>query len=606
MELTRTNSCETQRVHVHEDIFQRSKRKNEKNVAGLNGVSKNSLLSSCSKQFEAPVKVFLGKRPENAPSCQFSRPECDGEVGLSTFCVNQMTSFERACYEDFQTCIPEITGETQFPGRLCEDVSSPTLFSVFPTSDGSQERPFIGHPKQCYLSEFSQPFGFGDDKEKNTRAPDINKFNASSSIFRQSGVSWPNETKPGNSVELQHHPSWSNLHRNAPFMSGLGCQETQPSRGINHCTSQFCSTVSIRVDITCPYPSCNYKNGACGWSCPSTPHPVLQNSCEIPVKKMEGSVGGNIHGGPLTTESIHRNGCFTELCAPSHMKEDCLSDVHCGPMHPPQSLMTSNSSPFFSDSLTKPCHNESLKSSNVMSLDLDTTRGSCVLDDQRTCWNSWQQGRPEVIDGAMKLQHKGTCFDSRTKWGMNFTKDFSLYDDAPFVQDNGFVSNNYFKNSEAKIYAKGYNLPQIVMKSFNENGLVATTDNAELTPINPRKIFGQCKFQTNLCSQTDGKCSADKSALENKTSPMFQCTSQEQTTVNEAICRRARESSLLCGPSSPIENLSNLVAKIGPEDANMAGQRKHTRSAGNMMLSKLCIYWKLLMQRISDINCNII
>ncbi|KAJ7391125.1 hypothetical protein OS493_020150 [Desmophyllum pertusum] len=82
-----------------------------------------------SEPFEPSTRVLFAGKPEYTPSCdQLSKiestVECRGEI-KSNFPsgIHQMSSFERACYEDFQTYIPEITPETQFvyTSKLCED-----------------------------------------------------------------------------------------------------------------------------------------------------------------------------------------------------------------------------------------------------------------------------------------------------------------------------------------------------------------------------------------------------------------------------------------------------------------------------------------------------
>lgn len=574
-----------------------------KNATSENNSFKNTFSSFCSEQFDPSARVLFTGRPECTPSCdQFSKiestAECCSEVKSNFPSGNhqQMSNFERACFEDFQTYIPEITAETQFihPSKLIEDnsvygcvsqsrssVNHDNILIHYPSSNSQKITPSARH---CFYNEGLEHFAGEAKKNATSNAPGSCKLRDTAPRFcAENGFSWSQEMRPNLPENLR-------FSKSAYSRSKTETSQIPPNNVVNHFSQPLCPTVSIRVDISCPsLTSCNCNQMSCCCRDGYSKSPMRLSHGILPGKRnnnaFRSNVFENIPGAALNTKTnsftsklshapVYSNGYTTDV-SKYPMKSDCFPETSF-------MLDSSANNNGFSERF----------SNDLLNVDRRVQGGSWMTEDPRSCQRlgadntekkfAFQNTRTETFN-PNTIQ-----YDEKMRWNLNYTKPehFSVNENPCVMTENKDMKNmNFPKGSQA--YPREFYFPKTMINSYhNDYDFKSDMDNVvELRPINPGKIFGQCQFQTNennvhaekkySCAERTGQAKTWQNAS-NQDIPLLQARKPASTRNKKAL----NDGLLVVEPSSPIANLSNLVAKIHPDHGNIMTGKKNPKPEG--------------------------
>ena len=601
MELTPNFVSRTQREC--EGISQLvSKRKRPYRKDG-NSSSKNELSSFCSEQVKPSAKVFFAGKPEGAPSCdQFSKVqptvECRSEIKTNSSSGNhQMSSFERACYEDFQTYIPEIATETQFiySNNCYEDnaiygcvspsgtaVGQGSFLTHYSTSSNHKVTPSTRH---CYYNEGVEYSAC--EAKKNLASNPQGNYSTSHSL-NENPLPWSQEIQPNlpENLRFSRNPYSKALTEPSPV---------PPNKVVNHFPQPLCPTVSIRVDISCPLSSCNCNKLSCCCRDSHSKPPVRLNHGNIPGKRNHGAFHPNFFQTiPTAGLNTKANSFASEFGHASVCSSGYNADLSKYQMKSDASFK------YFSQRLE----------SNNSGCSERERNGHGMVDDEK----SWQRLGSDNAEKKFAFQSiKGETsnpsvikYDENTRWNVNYAQPehFSVNENSSVTPEKHNMSNMTFPRG-SQAYQRDFYVPKTVISSYhNGHNPEGTMDCIELRPVNPGKIFGQCRFQTTSGNSVhEGKkyCYPEPT---DQTKTWQNCPNQETPLVQAekpAHMRNKRtlnDASLAMEPSSPIANLSNLVAKIHPDLGNIMTGKKNPTLEGiqstQIELEGLCdISWRV-------------
>lgn len=570
--------------------------------------AKNTSYSSCSEQLNQPNKVLYTGKPESATSWnQFSKINspvvCHSEDKSSLPSgSHQMSSFERACYEDFQTYIPEITAETQFvfPGKLCEEnpdygrvssahpaVNQDRFLTHYPNSRDYKVLPSARH---CYYSEGVEPFPFKGSKDKASRALGNCKYNEPTpSLCLENGLSCSSERYPDLRYSKSVYP-----------LSLKDTPQAPPNKVVNHFGQQLCPTVSIRVDISCPLSPCSCNKISCccrdAQSNPRMPHSYGNIPGNL-AKRSNGLFQSNIHQSLPGTFNAKANSFTGKLChaspyssscnadvAKCQFKSDCFSGTSVKPFPPSYETAVNNRNGYSAKQRER--FNDHMCNLSVAA----AQNGKCAGVDQR----------PYQIFGSDTTQHKKFAFpnardetlnssavkcEDKMRWGRNITGNFSAHENPfmyPDAEKHNMKNGTFYWEGSQTNYTKDSYLPKTAPSSYQ--------DIIELRPVDPGKIFGQYKFQTCAGNtRLDEKYTYAEPQSQTLQSPTLSHDTSPVQGENPANTRDGeglndQPLGLLMEPSSPIANLSNLVAKIHPDHENIMTGQKNVKVEGERLV----------------------
>ena len=557
---------------------------------------RKSLSSCCSEQVKPSAKVLFAGKPEGAPSCeQFSKidstAECRSEIRTNSSSGNlQMSSFERACYEDFQTYIPEIATETQFiySSNCCEDnavygclspsgsaVSHGSILTHYSTSSSPKVTPSTQH---CVYNERVE-YSACETKKSVVSNP---QRNYPTSRLNENLFPWCQEIRP-------------NLHENVKFSrSPYSKAQTEPlpippNKVVNHFPQPLCPTVSIRVDISCPLSSCNCKKMSCHCRDSRSKSPARLSHGNLPGKRNHVAVHPNVFqtipsaGMNTKTNSFASELGHAPVCSIGYnadlskyqMKSDCY-DRNPEAKYFSQRLASNNNG--YSD---------------MMNFDREVQNGHWLADDQKLCQrlvsdNAAKKLAVKNVRGET-LNPSVTKYDKNTRWNLSYTQPehVSVHENSGITPEKHNITNMTFPKG-SQTYQRECYFPKTVASSYhNGRDLEETRDCIELMPVNPGKIFGQCRFQTTGSNVHEDKkyCHPEPTG---QTKSWQNCPNQEtpllqaEKPVHIRNKRTLNDASLATEPSSPIANLSNLVAKIHPDHGNIMTGIKNPKLEGNL------------------------
>lgn len=189
---------------------------------------------------------------------------------------------------------------------------------------------------------------------------------------------------------------------------------------------------------------------------------------------------------------------------------------------------------------------------------------------------------------AETLYPSAIAYEEKKRWNLNYTQSehLSMRENSCTMPEKKDMKNMNFQKG-IQTYPKEFYFPKNLINSYHNGGdFKSGMDNAvELTPINPGKIFGQCRFQTT----------ANDMHVEEKYSyaePMGQITKWQNPSSPDIPLLQAQKAasirnkkalndvSLVVEPSSPIANLSNLVAKIHQDHRNIMTGKNNPKVEG--------------------------
>lgn len=549
---------------------------------------KNTLSSFCSEQVKPSEKVLFAGKPEGAPSCdQFSKTEstaeCRSEIRTSFSSLNhQMSSFERACYEDFQTYIPEIATETQFiySNNCCEDnaiygcvspshsaVSHDSILTHYSTSSSPKVTSSTRH---CFYNEGVE-YSACEAKKNVASNPWGNcKFkDATAHSFAEKSFPWSQEIQPNLPENLRFSTSPYSKAQTEP-------SPVPPNKVVNHFPKPLCPTVSIRVDISCPLSSCNCDKMSCCCRGTYSKSPVRLSHNNLPGKRNHVAYHPNIFQNIPTAGLNTKTNSFasefgrTPACSSGdnadlskyQMKSDCFPEA---------------SFKYFSQRLESN-NGCSVRLNNMINMGRDVQSGHWVADDRKSCQ------RLGSDNAEKKLAFQNMRGETLNPSVIKYEEHFSVNENSSIIPEKHNITNmNFPRGSQA--YQREFYFPKTVISSYSHD-LEGTMDSVELMPINPGKIFGQCRFQTtgNNVREDKKQCYPEPTG-QPKTwqNPPSQDTPllQAERPANVRNKRTLNDASLGMEPSSPIANLSNLVAKIHPDHGNIMTGKKNPKLEGN-------------------------
>lgn len=573
---------------------------------------RKTLSSFCSEQVKPSAEVFFAGKPEGAPSCeQFSKidytAECRSEIRTNSSSGNlQMSSFERACYEDFQTYIPEIATETQFihSSNCCEDnpiygcvspsgtaASHGSILTHYSTSSSPKVTPSTRH---CFYNEGVE-YSACEAKKSMVSNP---QGNYPTSHLNENLFPWHQEIRPSLPENLRFSRSPYSKAQTEPSL-------IPPNKVVNHFPQPLCPTVSIRVDISCPLSSCNCKKMSCCCRDSHSKSPVRLSHGNLPGKRNHVAFRPNVFqtipsaGLNTKTNSFAREFGLAPVCSSGYnadlskyqMKSDC---------HPEASFK------YFSQRFESN-NNGCL---DMVNFDREAQNGHWMADDQKSCQRlvsdnaekkfAFQSIRGETFNPSV------IKYDENTRWNLNYTQPehFSVNENSSITPEKHNTTNMTFPRG-SQAYQREFYFPKTVVSSYcNGRDLEGTKDCTELMPVNPEMIFGQCRFQTTANNVHEDKkyCYPEPTGqmktwqnCPNQETPLLQA----EKPVHMRNKRTLNDTSLVMEPSSPIANLSNLVAKIHPDHGNIMTGKKNPKLEGNesvqIELKGLCnISWRIL------------
>ena len=563
---------------------------------------KKTLSSFCIEQVKPSAKVFFAGKPKGALSCDKiskidSTAECRSEIRTNSSSGNlQMSSFERACYEDFQTYIPEIATETQFiySSNCCEDNAiygcvSPSRTAV---SHGTSHGSILTHystsnsPKvtsstrHCFYDEGLEYSAC--EAKTNVASNPLGNYTTSCSP-NDNLFPWCQETRPSLPENLKFSRSAYSKAQTEP-------SPIPPNKVVNHCPQPLCPTVSIRVDISCPLSSSNCKEMSCCCRDTYSKSPVRLNHGNLYGKRNHvafrpdifqtiPSAGLKIKTNPFASEFDRAPVCssgYNGDLSKYQMKSDCDAEV---------------SFKYCSQKLESKNNGCSERLNDMINMDRDVQNRYCMEEDQK----SWQQLGSDNAEKKFAFQTKRdkTFHPSVVKYenkrqNLNCMQPelFTVNENSSITPEKHNISNMTFPRGN-QAYQREFYFPKTVVSSYhNGRDLGRNKDCIELMPVNPGKIFGHCRFQTTANNVHEDKkhCCPEPTGQTkpwqdhpNQDMPLLQA----EKPVHTAGKRTFNDDSLVMEPSSPIANLSNLVAKIHPDHGNIMTGKKNPKLEGN-------------------------
>ena len=592
-------SCERECKGISHLVSERKKphRKDESSSV------KKTLSSFCIEQVKPSAKVFFASKPKAAPSCDKiskidSTAECRSEIKTNSSSGNlQMSSFERAYYEDFQTYIPEIATETQFiySSNCCEDNAiygcvSPSGTAVsHGTSNGSilthystSSSPKVtSSTRHCFYNEGLEYSAC--EAKKNVASYPLGNYTTSyppnDNLFP-----WCQEARPSLPENLRFSRSPYSKAQTEP-------SPIPPNKVVNHFPQPLCPTVSIRVDISCPLSSCNCNGMLCCCRDTHSKSPVRLSHGNLHGKRNHVAFRPSIFQTiPSEGLKIKKNSIASEfdrapVCSSGYnadlsnyqMKSDGYAEASCK---------------YFSQKLESNNSGCSERLNDVIDMDRDVQNGYW-MKDQKFC----QQLGSDNAEKKFAFQSKRDeafhpsvirC-DENKRQNLNFTQPelFSVNENSSITPEKHNISNLTFPRGN-QAYQREFYFPKTVVSSYhNGHDLGENRDCIELMPVNPGKIFGQCRFQTTANNIHEDKkfCCPEPSGQTktwqdhpNQDTPLLQA----EEPANMTNKRTLNDDSFVMEPSSPIANLSNLVAKIHPDHGNIMTGKKNPKLEGNV------------------------
>ena len=601
MELSRPNfvSCERECEGISHFVSERKRPHRKDESCSF----KKTLSSFCIEQAKPSAKVFFAGKPKGAPSCDKiskidSTAGCRSEIRTNSSSGNlQMSRFERACYEDFQTYIPEIATETQFiySSNCCEDNAiygcvSPSGTAV---SHGASHGSILTHystsnsPKvtsstrHCFYNEGLEYSAC--EAKKNVASNPLGNY-TTSHLPNDNLFPWCQETWPSLPENLRSSRS--------PYPKA---QLTEPSpippnKVVNHFPQPLCPTVSIRVDISCPLSSCNCDEMLCCCRDTHSKSPVRLSHSNLRGKRNHVAFRPNVFqtipsaGLKIKPDSFASEFDRAPVCSSGYnagvskyqVKSDCYAGAnfkYCS-----QKLESNNNG----------C---SERLNDVINMNREVQNGYW-MEDQKSCQRlgsdnaekkfAFQSKRNETFDPSVRK------YDEIKRQNLNYTQPelFTVNENSCIKPEKHDMSNMTFPRGN-QTYQREFYFPKTVVSSYhNGHDLGGNRDCIELMPVNPGKIFGQCRFQTTANNvHEDKKYCCPEPTGETKTCqdhpnqdiPLLQAEKPMHMTSK----RTWSDDSLVMEPSSPIANLSNLVAKIHPDHGNIMTGKKNPKLEGN-------------------------
>ena len=548
--------------------------------------AKNTFFSSCSEQFKKPAKGLrkgVQGEAENASlwdqSSKKSQVVYHSKTNLPSG-IQQMSSFERACYEDFQMYIPEITTETKFTpsSKLCEEtadfgsvtsvppaVNQDLILKGYPNSSSHKVLPNARH---CFYNEGVEPFAFKGSNDKMPRSLGNCNYNISTpSSCRKNGNAWPQGIHP----DLR----FSQSAYSRPLKDTS--QAAPPNKVVNHFAQQLCPTVSIRVDISCPLLPCGHKKMSCSCVDARTSSPMQ------PSYNMPGNLGQRSNGilrsdvyqrlpGVFNTKANSSTGtnylshasagnrCYDADLSKCQFKSDDFSNTSIN-LYPPKYETTANNNVNDYSVTQKERPNDQVFNTDVLS------QGGSYMTDYRT---------PSQITGSEtydSLNLSNVKYQDTMRYDRNFAEGFS-------TQENSYLLPDEYNGTSLSFPIERIQTNERVMH-FPKSAASSCHDIVELRPVDPGKIFGQCKFQTSGSMFIDEKSTYAEPSVQNKTWQTNAVLVQPKNCTKIKSKEKQNESlASLYQPSSPIANLSSLVAKIHPEHGNITAGQKNVKLEG--------------------------
>ncbi|PFX20516.1 uncharacterized protein LOC111336803 [Stylophora pistillata] len=490
-----------------------------------------------------------------------------------------MSSFERACYEDFQTYIPEIAHETQFiyPSKLYE--SSAAYGSVSSSCSATNRDNALTHypnvsgpivtpsSRQCLHNDRLDVFAReGHERNMTPGASNMPRGcklkDATLNSCTQSVFPWKQELQ-------------SSLHESMRFSKSA--YQGTPSKVVSHFNQSLCPTVSIRVDISCPLSPCSCDKVSCCCQDAYLEHPLQHPHCYGEVLDKQNVVGYRPNAPPnipVATMKSKVNSCANQINGGYFCSNS--GSASTGPSNwqfKSDFLPEGNFKPFPASRESPAETNSCLERWNSEILDITPALQSenYITDDKRLCqWigsenkMTFRKERYETLNScAMKNEDKMR------------SADYSLPENSCVLM--GKHSENVDFSNQGQITPREFSIPRTGMINpyqMSRSGK-GSMECIELTPINPIKIFGQCRSQTS--ENKDEKYSLKEEPL---TQTKTWRSSSNQNTVKARNKGGLVEALLEGDPSSPIANLSNLVAKIHPDHGNIMTGKKNQRFEG--------------------------
>lgn len=538
--------------------------------------AKNTFYSSCNQQSKESPKFLDKGKSESASSWDQlstvkSRVSCCSDVKSSLPSGNlQMSSFERACYEDFQTYIPEISAETQltFPTKLCEESpacgivsSTPSVVNQncglthYPNSNTCKVPPNARH---YFYNENEEPFPCKDSKDKTSKMFGNCKYtDPAQNACMVNALLWPQEKHPD-----FHFPNGASS-RSLNSTS----QEAPPNKVVNHCGQQPCPTLSIRVDISCPLSSygCNKICGRDNCSNSSMQHSygnipghsfqgkrkngILRSSFH---HNLPGSLGTNtnLSNAKYNNATSYYNSDNADL-SKSQFKSDYYDDTSVK-LYPPTYEDVVNNNGF-------PAREKINDHMFCMNAPVQNRKG--VTGSQRlshVVGTNASDGKFPILKARRETLNSSTVKYQDKLWlGKNVPEVLSSFEHSCTGAKNGSIPLDGIPTN-----AKDFHLDN---KLTNSNQKIV-----EFWPVDLGKSFGQHKFQSSGNVSHGG--------------------AQERLSVQAANLTGMRSNSglnnslLMKEPSSPIADLSNLVAKIHPDYGSIMTGWKNVKVEGNNTL----------------------
>lgn len=501
-----------------------------------------------------------------------------------------MSSFERACYEDFQTYIPEIATETQFiySNNCCEDnaiygcmspsgsaISHGSLLTHCSTSSSPQ---ITTNTRRCLYNE---GVDYSAREAKKNMVSNPQGSHVTSHSLNENTFPWSQEIRPNLPENLRFSRT--------PYFKAQTEPPPVPPKVVNHFPQPLCPTVSIRVDISCPLSACDCNKMLCSCQDSNLKSPVRLNHGNLPGKRNHvafrpnvfqaiPSAGLNTKTNSFASEFGHAPVCssgYNADLSKHQMKSDCFPET---------------SFKYFNQRLESN-NNESSERLNGINMDRDVQSRYWMADDH-TSWKRFGSGNTEKKFAFQNIRGEtfnpsARKYDENTKWNLNHTQleHFSVNENSSISPQKQNVSNMTFPRGKQAFQRECY-FPKTMVSSYdNGHDLEGTRDCIELRPVNPGKIFGQCRFQTTGSNvHEDKKYCYQESTDQTKT---WQNLTNQDTRLLQAekpaLIRNKRalnDISLAIEPSSPIANLSNLVAKIHPDHGNIMTGKKNPKLEG--------------------------
>ena len=542
----------------------------------VKGPNLNAFHSSCSN-LKKPFDVSYN--PPFSDHLKASYPLADGHstTKLSPAIQKQMSGFERACYEDFQMYIPEITAETKFasPRKLCEEnadfgVVHPTMSQDFALNHhvNPSHRKVLPSETHSHYNKTVMPFTFKSLTNKIPRSLGNCSYNVTvPSEYRESTPSWAVENNKD--LQFSHSSSW-------PLK---GTSQVLP---LNNAVSHFmpqqrCPTVSIRVDISCPLLPCGHSRMSCCCRDAYTTSPEQSS-----YNYISGNLGQGINGVIMSDNCQSCPGSsdtsvnsFAGTCKLSHATDH--SRGHNTGF--PKSQFKSD------DRVNNDMNSYPQRFETVAKSVIGHPLLSRANDHAINMYSTSMHNDISMTHYQLPRQKMGSKIcDSLNSRGLKYQNGIMPVRSMGYSADeNSCISSGEHSVKVTSFHNEGTQGNERIMY-FPKTSLTSCRDIVELRPIDPGKVFGQCKFQDSGNMASDEQCTYAESTSHSKKWQVGTLMAV-QADIHKEIKRETGLSELLLDaplnqPSSPIANLSSLVAKIDPEHGNIMTGQKNIKVEG--------------------------